>query len=121
MGVSIAMVGCAPVPGPAVHLRTGDGSCYTFYTKGELVVDKAAGVAIIEVSPGNPAKAMPIVWPPGYTGRESGSDVEVLDGRGLVVARTGTRMEIQGGYGVGGFVVCGMTMLDGPPIMTLLP
>ena len=40
----------------------------------------------------------PVMWPPGYTGRQSGSDVEVLNKSGRSVARTGSHIKILGGY-----------------------
>jgi hypothetical protein len=41
------------------------------------------GTAIIEH-----IRPMPVMWAPGYIGRQSGSDVEILDTSGQVVART---------------------------------
>jgi hypothetical protein len=38
------------------------------------------------------------MWPPGYIGRQSGSDVEILDASGQVVARTGALVQLPGGY-----------------------
>jgi hypothetical protein len=38
------------------------------------------------------------MWPVGYTGRQAGAEVEVLDTAGHVAARTGTRIHLEGGY-----------------------
>jgi len=72
----------------------GDVSCYTDFAVGQLVVDAAYGAAIVEN--GRPT---PVMWPPGYTARRAGSEVEVLDPHGSVVARTGSRYQIEGGHG----------------------
>ena len=120
VGVLVGMAACAS--GSPVQLWTGSSSCYLSNARGELVADDSVGVAIIEKSAGNPDRTTKIRWPGEFTARRSGSEVDVLDRRGIVVARTGTRMELQGGYGVdGGFEVCGLTFLDGSPEMTLLP
>ena len=106
-------------PGPSVPLWTGSSLCYLSSAQGELVAEPISGVGIIE-NFGGLASVTRIRWPDGYTARQSGSVVEVLDQRAIVVARTGTRMQIQGGYG-DGFEVCNLTHLDGSPEMTLLP
>jgi hypothetical protein len=67
--------------------------CYTSGTSGVLTTDATYGTAIIE----NEA-AIPVMWPHGFTGRNSGYQVEVVDTSGHVVARTGTRVQIGGGY-----------------------
>ena len=104
--------------GPAVPLLTGRGglgtvadgmvSCYTSFALGQLVVDRAYGTAIVEN--GRPT---PVMWPPGFTARQSGSDVEVLNKQGNVAARTGSRYQIEGGYGgrnPSSFVACGYVL-----------
>jgi hypothetical protein len=113
--LAIAATACA---GPAVTLLTGRGSlgpladgmvgCYTDFALGPLVVDAAYGTAIVEH--GHPT---PVMWPPGSTARQSGSEVEVLDKKGSVVARTGNRYQIEGGYGgqnPSSFVACGYVL-----------
>lgn len=121
LAVAVAMWRLSP--GPAVPLWAGSDTCYLSNITGELVADPISGVAIIERHTGNPDRTTRLDWPGGYTARLSGSEVEVLDRRGVVVARTGTRMEIQGGYGLPrGFEVCaGLTKLDGSPWMKVLP
>jgi len=104
--------------GGSVPLLTGsaglgsatDGfvGCYTNFAQGQLVVDAAYGTAIVENG-----RATPVMWPPGSTGRQSGSDVEVVDKQGTVVARTGSRYQIEGGYSGGNprsFVACGYVL-----------
>jgi hypothetical protein len=66
------------------------------------------GTAIVEN--GHPT---PVMWPPGFTARQSGSDVEVLNKQGNVAARTGSRYQIEGGYGgrdPSSFVACGYVL-----------
>lgn len=102
--LAIAAAGCG---GSVPLLTRSEGYCYLSNVQGELVTDQAAGTAIIEKSRGNPDRRIPISWPKGYTGRQSFSDVEVLDGSGNVVVRTGTRVYIGGGYGNDAWEACG--------------
>ncbi|HEY0443786.1 MAG TPA: hypothetical protein VGC90_06175 [Candidatus Limnocylindrales bacterium] len=44
-----------------------------------------------------PDASIVVRWPYGYAGRRSGSEVEILDRTGVVVARTGTRVRLPGG------------------------
>jgi hypothetical protein len=94
---------------------------------GELVADTTYGTAILETHQtkvGPETIAWPVKWPSGYTGRRGGSQVEVLDGTGHVVARTGTRVQISGGYAGENprvWSVCGLRPLDGsnPNVQTV--
>jgi hypothetical protein len=67
--------------------------CYTSGTSGVLTTDSTYGTAIIERD-----ARVPVMWPHGYSGRRSVTAVEVVDASGHVVARTGTRVQIGGGY-----------------------
>jgi len=67
--------------------------CYTSGTFGVLTTDSTYGTAIIERD-----ARVPVMWPHGYSGRRSVTGVEVVDASGHVVARTGTRVQIGGGY-----------------------
>lgn len=104
--------------GGSVSLLTGNGGlgsatdgmvgCYTNFAQGQLVVDAAYGTAIVENG-----RATPVMWPRGSTARQSGSDVEVVDTKGTVVARTGSRYQIEGGYSGSNprsFVACGYVL-----------
>jgi hypothetical protein len=97
---------------PSVTLLTGPGlgsngmvGCYTNFAMGRLEVDSASGTAIVENG-----RRTPIMWPTGYTGRQSLWDVEVADASGHVVARTGGRVQIEGGYTGGSFFACGYVL-----------
>jgi hypothetical protein len=95
----------APVQGGSsdepVQLLTGDAGGYTIWNKdgvrscfglnvvGQIVADPKYGTAI---------DATPVMWPLGFTGRWVGSEVEVLDPTGSVVATTGRRYRLDGGY-----------------------
>jgi hypothetical protein len=67
--------------------------CFTSGTHGVLLADATYGTTLIEHD-----AAVPVMWPHGFTGRHSGFQVEVVDTSGHVVARTGTRVQIDGGY-----------------------
>jgi hypothetical protein len=108
---------------PSVRLLTGPGhgssgtgsnemvglnetvGCYTNFAVGQLVEDAASGTAIVEMG-----RRTPVMWPAGYTGRRSVWEVEVADTWGRVVARTGTRVQIEGGYTGGAFLACGYVL-----------
>jgi hypothetical protein len=97
--------------GAKVPLLTGRGGlnvsngvvgCYTSGITGDLVTDQSFGTAIVMHDPygKNPDYRLPVMWTPGYTGRQSGSEVEVLKPNGSVWARTGTTVSMGGGeYG----------------------
>jgi len=99
----------------ATVLGAADGPgivrCYTSGTVGDLVVDPAAGVAIVEKTG---ARYM-VMWPSGYMGQRAGSEIEVLNREGKVIARTGTHVSIDGGYSQGGWVTCGAQVEVVPP------
>jgi len=95
----------------SVAIRTGSVStdpragCYTSGTTGDLVTDPVSGVAIIERG----GRRVAVTWPPGWTGRRSGSEVEILTSNGDVHMRTGTHVSLLGGYWYvdGSFLTCG--------------
>ncbi len=120
MGVAMLAAICWAFFGPmrpSVPLLTGPGlgasgmgssgmvGCYTKFALGQLVEDLASGTAIIEND-----RRTPVMWPAGYTGRQSVWEVEVADASGHVVARTGTRVQIEGGYTDGAFMACGYVL-----------
>jgi hypothetical protein len=111
-------------PGGSVPLLTGEGyggqgGCYLNFFVDELVVDPVNGTAVVEeytTKDGPQSRVVPIMWPSGYTARRSGFDVEVLAVNGEVVARTGGRYRIQGGYEGDIWRTCSMTpMLNWTP------
>ena len=107
LGLALCVLGCAWLPrGEPVHLLTGDvrgmaerGECFLNNVVGRLVVDANYGTAIeIDRQPAQVDLApVPVMWRPGFTGRRAGSEVEVLDREGNVVATTGRTYRIAGG------------------------
>ena len=101
LSIALAVAGCAGSPvtlltGPNPFAdASGIGGCYTNFAVGTLVVDATYGTAITDESIGGTG---PVLWPTGYTGRRSGSEVEVVDREGHVVARTGSRYQIEGAF-----------------------
>ena len=92
--VALVLAACA---GDRVALATqNELGCLVANTTGLLVPDPSAGTAI--VSEDMAETTAQVVWPAGFTGRRNGDRVEVLDRGGHVVARTGERYELLGGY-----------------------
>jgi hypothetical protein len=101
IAVVLGLVGCGP---SGVSLLTrdpfGGKGCYVAEASGRLVVDPSHGTAIIppDGSTGTVRDRTIVAWRPGYTARRIGSEVEVLDPQGRVVATTGHSYIIPGGY-----------------------
>lgn len=96
--VFILSVGVAvgAVSKPVALATQNDQGCFVANTTGLLIPDATAGTAIVEEDMGK--QTAQVVWPTGYTARGNGSQVEVVDRAGHVVARTGQRYELLGGY-----------------------
>jgi len=99
--LSIAALLAACAPSSPVSILTHDYPCYTDFLDGHLVVDADSGVAV-ESDRGR----FPVVWPKGAMGRMSGSQVEVLDSRGSVMARTDTDVRLGGAKVQEGWYAC---------------
>jgi hypothetical protein len=78
--------------GGPVAIRTGTVGCYLSNIEGELVTDPVDGVAIIE--PGGHRRS--VIWSRTWSGRQSGSEVEVLNSQGKVAYRTGSYVHLSG-------------------------
>jgi hypothetical protein len=90
-----------------VTLRTGSTPCYDGWS-GDLALDAAGSDITFDMGYG----PVPVQWPSGYTGRRSGSQVEILNRVGKVLYRTGTRVSMLGdGFVSGVFKACGMELL----------
>lgn len=95
LALTFALAACVGEPVALMHDSEHLG-CFVANTTGLLVPDATAGTAIVQE---DMAKiTAPVLWPMGYTARRSGDQVEVLDRAGHVVARTGQRYELLGGY-----------------------
>jgi len=106
LAMVLALVGCAGSGGRSsepVQLLTGlstlirGGGCFTNWAEGPLVIDPTYGTAIIDTDV-HSSTPVTVAWRPGYTARRVGSEVQVLDPDGKVVAITGRRYRIAGGY-----------------------
>jgi hypothetical protein len=86
--------------------------CYTSGVSGELVDDPTAGTAIIDSMGGQRAL---VTWPVGWTGRRTLFGVSVIDKRGNVAYRTGTHVDLMGGYWYvdNSFLACGIELIPG--------
>jgi hypothetical protein len=91
--LALSLLGCyaagasAP-PGQSVPLLTGALTCYAGGEGGPtapLVVDAKYGTSF---------DGQPVMWPKGYTARRAGSEVEVLNTDGKVIATTGRTYHI---------------------------
>ena len=111
--VALVLVGCGMLPPGPVHLLTpgpadqiigssvyntyGPDGCVSMPHAGDLVADATYGTAFIATG-GAAATPLPVVWRRGFTGRRSGSEVQVVDPQGNVVAVTGHAYRFNGGY-----------------------
>ena len=103
--LALLVLGCGLFPSLQVQLINGPPhatGCFAADVAGRLVVDPTYGTAIVddghESMIGARDVPMTVAWPPGFTGRRSGSEVEVLDPQGIVVATTGRSYRFLGGY-----------------------
>jgi hypothetical protein len=110
LALALFLLGCDSVvlPWDRVQLLTDDAAKYTVNTDGtlggwscglmpttgDLIADPTSGTAYKDSTPGSPNTSTPAMWLPGYTGRRVGSEVEVLDRQGKVVATTGKRYRL---------------------------
>lgn len=94
------------LPGGPVAIRTGPVGCYLSNIEGELVPDPADGVAII--MPGGTRR--PVIWSSSWSGRKSGSEVEIINSRGKVEFRTGSYVHLSGADDPNsdGWLACGL-------------
>lgn len=97
---ALALAACVPGGPVALTINSSPGGCFLSFTVGTLVVDPAAGVAIAQE--GVDKSTIAVAWPKGFTGRKSGDQVEVLNSKGDVVAKTGERYKLLGGVDVNG-------------------
>jgi hypothetical protein len=107
LAISLLVLGCGLLPAP-VQLVTGDplhGGCFTAQVAGLLVVDPTYGTAIVGNHHGSMVQLgdvpVTLAWPPGFTARRSGSEVEVLGPQGNAVAMTGRSYQLSGGLTAG--------------------
>ena len=101
IAVVLCLVGCGPSAGSLLTFDSRDGLCFLASVSGRLVVDVGHVTAISPEADdhGGMLDGPRIVaWPSGYTARANGSEVDVLDAQGRVVATTGHRYILPGGF-----------------------
>lgn len=106
VALALCLAGCGLMPhSDQVQLITAPAShtgCFVADQYGLLVVDPTDGTAL--TGTGHPNMRLgsdglsTVAWPHGFTARRSGSEVEVLDPQGNVVATTGRSYHFLGGF-----------------------
>ena len=93
--LALVLLGCDALAGSGrIDVRTSDtdapvAQCYLAGAAAELVLDPGVGVAWKF----GPDDIRPVIWPRGYTARRVGSEIQVLNREGTVIARSGSRVE----------------------------
>jgi hypothetical protein len=92
--LALWVLGCGSLPPDHVRLGIAPnarrGGCYLTYSVYDLVADPTSGTAVRS----DTGEIGALYWPPGYTGHRVGSEVEVRNPDGKVVATTGGRYAI---------------------------
>jgi hypothetical protein len=97
MALALALAGCAAGEPVAIVTDTGypgdDLGCWLAVNDDTylLLADPKFGTVLKKSDNGG---TVPAKWPPNYTARRAGSEVEVMDPHGHVVAITGRRYRI---------------------------
>jgi hypothetical protein len=87
----------SPTPLPLLTQASPAAICMFARYGGTLVVDSVTGLGL-----DNDGRISHVRWPFGYTARPDGAAVLRIDPQGHVLARTGDRVAIGGGYGSAG-------------------
>jgi|SRR5215212_4124815 len=85
----LLLLGCDATSTDRVELLTGLDSCYAGAQSPNF-----GGLLISDPEYGTRIDGRPVMWPSGYTGRRVGTEVEVVDQSGNLVARTGREYRI---------------------------
>jgi hypothetical protein len=105
--------GPALAPVALAHHQEG---CFLMFEEGRLEIGGPTGSQLLVPGDGNsigglvpPWVEHPIalLWPEGVSVRRSWFNTEIVDARGVVLARDGQRAHVGGGYGGAGFLACG--------------
>ena len=112
-----AVIGGTPPGTIALRTQTPEPpgtlqACMAALTSGTLVRDATSGVALRDPD----GSVRQVVWPYGYTARDDGGRLVVLDASGAVVAHEGDRVSIGGGEidSRGTWLGCGGTTILTP-------
>jgi len=102
LALALLVVGCGAFQDPVSILTSPRLTCFAADVAGLLVVDPTYGTAIVDnhlpSMLGLSDVPVTVAWPPGFTARRSGSEVEVLDPQGNVVGTTGRSYSFLGGF-----------------------
>ncbi len=90
-------------------LRHGAGTCYASSWDGDLTYDPASGETLFAAHGFH--NGSPVAWAGRQSGRWSFGQVEIIDSRGTVVARTGGPASLIGGFEGDVFVTCDLETL----------
>jgi hypothetical protein len=107
--VALSLVGCGFADRFSVFPRGSliafdmgkDGWCFIAPASGRLVADPEGFVTAVdpeEFDKGTLSQRTIVAWPAGYGWSSNGSEVDVLDAQGRVVATTGNWYNFMGGY-----------------------
>jgi hypothetical protein len=110
--LAIALAGCQLLSSPA-GLRTAQAppqACMDALIVGKLVRHPASGLGI--ASPDGQLTA--VEWPFGYSAREEGGRIALVDDRGQVIAREGDEISVGGGFGANLWHACGSVSVAVP-------
>lgn len=107
LAVAVLLGGCADSPEPSdvmfpvpVQPQPAAGvavACMDALTSGTLVADARWGIALGQTN----GPTIQVLWPTGFVGRQVDGAIELLDHRGIAVARVGDKVQIAGGQGAG--------------------
>jgi hypothetical protein len=75
----------------------GVDACMDALASGTLVDDPRWGIALAQ----DAGSRLQVVWPAGYVARRTDSVLELVDADGQTVARSGDRVTVAGGMGLG--------------------
>lgn len=95
--VTVIVGGCEFLP-TSVGLRTAPApaqACMDALIGGTLVRHAPSGLGITDAD----GQTTTVVWPFGYSARDEGGRIALVDERGQVVAHVGDEIQVGGGFG----------------------
>ena len=115
-GIAFATVVAASVAacsiGPAVALKTAPAAnniCMDALLGGTLARHPQTGLGVTSAD----GQSTAVEWPFGYTSRQEGTKLALLDETGKVVAREGDQISVGGGFGNDLWHACGGVFVEG--------
>ena len=102
LALALLALSCGSANVPLLTVTSRGNSCLLAQVSGLLVVDPTYGTAIVANDQPRQLELsdvpVTLAWSAGFTARRLGSEVEVLDPQGNVVATTGRNYQFSGGY-----------------------